>query len=79
MRIYVAKDNSPKKQQKHKKISNPEPNDTKNISVEATKTRNAKAVTVCPRGSDGNRLDNNVIASIQQFQAKERRGNIDVW
>ena len=31
------------------------------------------------RGTDGNRLDNEVIASIQQFQAKERHGFIDVW
>ena len=31
------------------------------------------------RGSDGNRLENNVVASIQQFQATKRTGNIDVW
>jgi solute carrier family 12 sodium/potassium/chloride transporter 2 len=43
----------------------------------ARKTR--KISTAVYRGSDGNRLDNNVIASIQQFQAKERHGFIDVW
>ena len=36
-------------------------------------------ILMIARGTDGNRLDNEVIASIQQFQAKERHGFIDVW
>ena len=38
-----------------------------------------KVLMLIIRGTDGNRLDNEVIASIQQFQAKERHGFIDVW
>jgi solute carrier family 12 sodium/potassium/chloride transporter 2 len=45
--------------------------------VQDKKTR--KISTAVYRGTDGNRLDNNVIASIQQFQQKERTGFIDVW
>merc|ERR1712012_1014523 len=45
--------------------------------VPEKKTR--KISTAVYRGTDGNRLDNEVIASIQQFQAKERHGFIDVW
>jgi len=41
------------------------------------KTR--KISTAVYRGADGNRLDNNVVANIQQFQAKQRHGFIDVW
>lgn len=43
----------------------------------ATKTR--KVSTAVYRGADGNRLDNNIVANIQMFQAKERKGHIDVW
>jgi len=41
------------------------------------KTR--KISTAVYRGADGNRLNNEVISSIQQFQAKQRTGFIDVW
>ena len=37
------------------------------------------SMSLIVRGTDGNRLDNEVIASIQQFQEKERHGFIDVW
>merc|ERR1712183_1007732 len=44
-----------------------------------TKPKTRKVSTAVFRGSDGNRLDNNVVANIQQFQNKKRSGNIDVW
>jgi len=54
--------------------------DTKNtLAPEPAKPRTRKVSTAVYRGTDGNRLDNNVIASIQQFQAKKRTGTIDVW
>jgi len=43
------------------------------------KTKTRKVSTAVYRGADGNRLENNIVASIQQFQAKKRTGYIDVW
>eukprot|EP00092_Neocalanus_flemingeri_P010472 GFUD01011283.1.p1 GENE.GFUD01011283.1~~GFUD01011283.1.p1 ORF type:complete len:1082 (+),score=181.23 GFUD01011283.1:264-3509(+) len=51
----------------------------KNTLAEPAKQKTRKVSTAVYRGSDGNRLDNNVIASIRQFQATKRTGNIDVW
>merc|ERR1719239_151132 len=45
----------------------------------APEKKTRKISTAVYRGTDGNRLDNEVIASIQQFQEKERHGFIDVW
>lgn len=49
------------------------------LAPESAEKRTRKVSTAVFRGSDGNRLDNNVVASIQQFQATKRTGNIDVW
>merc|ERR1712123_234978 len=49
------------------------------LAPEPAKQKTRKVSTAVFRGSDGNRLDNNVVASIQQFQATKRTGNIDVW
>merc|ERR1711997_556084 len=53
--------------------------DAKTTKLAPTKPKTRKVSTAVFRGSDGNRLDNNVVANIQQFQAKKRTGNIDVW
>merc|ERR1711915_968043 len=49
------------------------------LAPAAPEKRTRKVSTAVYRGADGNRLDNNVVANIQQFQAKKRTGNIDVW
>jgi len=49
------------------------------LTAPAPTKKTRKVSTAVYRGVDGNRLDNNVIANIQMFQAKERRGFIDVW
>jgi len=53
--------------------------DAKTTTLAPTKPKTRKVSTAVFRGSDGNRLDNDVVANIQQFQAKKRTGNIDVW
>jgi len=50
------------------------------LSVAAPeKTKTRKVSTAVYRGTDGNRLDNNLVQQIQQFQVKQRKGHIDVW
>jgi len=50
------------------------------LSVQSPdKPKTRKVSTAVYRGTDGNRLDNNVVQQIQQFQVKQRKGHIDVW
>jgi len=49
------------------------------LAAPDAKPKTRRVSTAVYRGSDGNRLDNNIVASIQQFQQKKRTGNIDVW
>jgi len=49
-----------------------------NLTAEP-ETRTRKVSTAVYRGADGNRLDNNIMSNIQMFQAKERKGPIDIW
>ena len=46
---------------------------------QAEKPRTRRVSVAVFRGQDGNRLDNNVVEKIQQFQTKKRTGTVDVW